>query len=81
MAYEQKLNTCGLFTNTKNDRSDLSGQITIECPTCHVSSGWWMNGWRRVSQNGTKYLALTLKPKWENATAISTANNSEDVRF
>jgi hypothetical protein len=72
MAFTPKLNTCGLFKNERNDRSDFTGQITIECPRCHASSGWWVNGWRKVSQGGVKYLYLALKPKEpksENATA------------
>jgi hypothetical protein len=39
MAFEAKPNSCGLFENTKNDRSDLTGQIQIECPRCHARLG------------------------------------------
>lgn len=81
MAYIPKPNTCGLFDNTRNDKSDLSGEIKLECPKCHATSGFWVNGWRKVSQNGLAYLSLALRPKWENATATQTANNSEDVEF
>jgi hypothetical protein len=81
MAYQQKSNTCGLFDNTRNDKSDLTGQIQIECPKCHEPSGWWVNGWRKISQNGLAYISLVLKPKSENARATPTANNSEDIRF
>jgi hypothetical protein len=81
MAYMQKPNSCGLFENTRNDKSDLTGQIHIECPKCHATSGWWVNGWRKISQNGLAYLSLALKPKQENATATPTTNNSEDVAF
>jgi hypothetical protein len=70
MAYQQKPNTCGLFDNTRNDRSDLTGQIQIECPECHATSGWWVNGWRKVSQNGLAYISLALKPKSDNAANL-----------
>lgn len=52
MAYEQRPNSCGLFENTRNDKSDLTSQIQIECPKCQATSGWWVNGWRKISQNG-----------------------------
>jgi len=71
MAYIAKPNTAGLFENTKNDRSDLTGQIQLECPRCHAISGWWINGWRKVSQGGLSYIHLALKPKLENATALN----------
>ena len=67
MAFEQKLNECGLFDNTRNDRSDLSGSITIARPHCGATSSWWVNGWRKVSQNGLAYISLALKPKSDNA--------------
>ena len=45
--FQPKPNTCGLFDNARNDRSDLSGQIKLECPHCHATSGWWVNGWKK----------------------------------
>jgi len=69
MAFAAKPNTGGLFENTKNDRSDLSGQIEIECPRCHQKTSWWMNGWRKVSQSGLSYINVVLKPKLENPAA------------
>jgi hypothetical protein len=75
MAYEPKPNTCGLFKNDRYpDRSDFTGQITIECPECPVPlecpkcrahPGWWVNDWRKVTQAGVKYCYLALKPKGE----------------
>jgi hypothetical protein len=67
MAFEPKLNSCGLFRNDRNDKSDFTGRIDIVCPKCHASSSWWVNGWRKVSQGGLKYLYLALKPKSETA--------------
>ena len=43
MGFIPKSNNCGLFENTRSDKSDLTGQIQIECPRCHASSGWWVN--------------------------------------
>jgi hypothetical protein len=64
MAYEEKLNQCRLFKNTRNDRSDMTGQITIRVP--QVPHDFGVVGERRkVSQNGLAYIQLALKPKWE----------------
>jgi hypothetical protein len=65
----------------RHPHRDLTGQIQIDCPKCHATSGWWVNGWRKVSQNGLAYLSLALKPKSENTTPSQTENNSEDVGF
>jgi hypothetical protein len=67
MAFEAKLNTCALFRNDRNDKSDLTGRIEIACPQCGAHSGFWVNGWRKVSQAGTKYLYIALKPRSETA--------------
>jgi hypothetical protein len=53
--------------NERNDRSDLNGRIDVECLHCGRRSGFWVNGWRKVSQNGVKYLSLALKPRAESA--------------
>jgi hypothetical protein len=75
MAFEAKVNTCGLFTNDRTpDKSDFSGQIQIECPKCHTTSAWWLNGWKKVSKNGLAFISLALKPKSENAIATQTSN-------
>src|SRR5262249_14115224 len=63
MAFEAKPNSCGLFKNTRNDKSDFGGKIEIECPHCHTVSGWWVNLWKRVSKSGLNYLHLGLKPR------------------
>jgi hypothetical protein len=63
MAYERKINNAGLFVNSQHsDKSDLNGQIDIACP-CGKTTAYWMNAWRRVTQAGSKYLSLSLKPK------------------
>jgi hypothetical protein len=69
--YQPKPNTCGLFDNTRNDRSDLTGQIQIECPRCHATSGWWANAWRKTSQNGLAYISLVIKPKGDTPSPRS----------
>jgi hypothetical protein len=45
--FQPRPNTCGLFDNTRDDRSDLTGQIHLECPHCHATSGWWVTGGKR----------------------------------
>jgi hypothetical protein len=47
MAYEP--NSGALFRNTRNSKSDLTGQIQVVCPECGAVSSWWMNGWHKTS--------------------------------
>ena len=61
MAFEPKLNSCGLFRNDRNDKSDLTGQIEIECPECHAATSWWVNGWRKTAKSGLAYISIALK--------------------
>lgn len=63
MAFEKKIGSCGFFKNTKNDRSDLTGDIILACPHCGSTYAAWVDGWHRVSQGGLKYINLTIKPK------------------
>jgi hypothetical protein len=78
MAFEAKVNTCGLFKNDRYpDKSDFSTQIQIESPKCHTTSAWWVNGWNKVSKNGLAFISLVLKPKQENATAYQTFRRDE----
>jgi hypothetical protein len=68
MAFQQKLNSCGLFRNDRHpEKSDFSAQIEIECPRCHTTSHFWVNAWDRVAQSGMKYLNIVLKPKSDTA--------------
>jgi hypothetical protein len=71
MAYQPKPNTCGLFKNDRNDKSDLSGQIEIEYPRCHASAQFSVNGWNKLAQSGKSYIHLALKLKSKDATAAS----------
>jgi hypothetical protein len=64
MAFERKVNECGLFPNTVHpDKSDFNAQIDIECAHCGRQTSFWMNGWRKVTKTGGKYLSLALRPK------------------
>jgi len=72
MAFQAKPNICGLFKNTRNDKSDLTGQIEIECPKCQATTSWWVNGWRKTAKSGLEYIQLALKPK------SGTAANREE---
>lgn len=84
MAFVPKVNQCGLFQNTqKPEKSDFNGQIEVECPKCHATSAFWINGWRKATQAGNKYLSIALKPKGvagERAQAQSGAAD-DDVPF
>jgi hypothetical protein len=47
MAFEQKVNTAGLFTNTKApDKSDYNAQIDVQCGHCGKVTAFWLNGWK-----------------------------------
>jgi hypothetical protein len=78
MAFEPKLNSCGLFRNDRNDKSDLTGQIEIESPKCHATTSWWVNGWRKTAKSGLAYISIALKVKEENAAATRTTTHSAD---
>jgi hypothetical protein len=67
--FQPKPNTCGLFKNDRNDKSDVTGQIEIECPKCHATSAWWVNGWRRTAKSGLEYLSVALRPKGDTPPA------------
>jgi hypothetical protein len=59
-----KVNQCGIFVNTKSpDRSDFGGRFEIECPHCKKTHDHWVDGWRKVTASGTKYLKIRLRPK------------------
>lgn len=64
MAFERKKNQCGLFPNTVSpDKSDFNGQIDVECAHCSRTTAFWMNGFRKATKAGSKYLKLILRPK------------------
>jgi hypothetical protein len=69
MAFQPKLNSGGLFKNTRNTKSDMTGSIQIECARCHATSDFWMNAWNKISQGGLEYIQVALKLKAQNATA------------
>jgi hypothetical protein len=69
MAFQPKDNECGLFINTRNDKSDLDGVIAVECPACSNVSAFSVSGWHKVSANGLKSIKLVLKPKRRSAPA------------
>ena len=64
MAFERKVGECGLFPNTVHpDKSDYNGQLDVECAYCGRQTSFWINGWRKVTKTGGKYLSLALRPK------------------
>jgi hypothetical protein len=79
VAFERKPNQCGLFVNTKSpDKSDYNAQIDVQCPNCNVLTSYWVNGWRKVSNSGMKFISLALRAKQSRASA--TVDDS-DVPF
>jgi hypothetical protein len=64
MAFERKPNKCGLFVNTRSpDRSDYDAQLDVQCPSCNALTTYWVNGWRKVSSSGLKFISLALRAK------------------
>ena len=60
----ERLASAGLFPNTAHpDKSDFNGQIEVECAFCGKQTSFWINGWRKVTRAGGKYLSLSLRPK------------------
>ncbi len=66
MAFEQKNNSGSLFANdrkkSEND-PDLTGSIKVD------GKEFWLSGWRRQSQAGTTFLALSVRDKNAQANA------------
>lgn len=62
--FERRKNEAGVFPNTTHpDKSDYNGQIDVECAHCGKQTSFWINGWRKVTKTGGKYLSLSLRPK------------------
>lgn len=82
--YEEKPNCCNLFENTRSpDRSDLTGEISVVCGYCGGVSSYWANAWRKLSQKGTSYIRIALKPKGSRAETANTtpASDRENRRY
>lgn len=75
MAFERKVNECGLFPNTVHpDKSDFNAQIDVQCEHCGKTTGYWLNGWRKITRTGGKYISLALRAK--SASAVRTSKDS-----
>ncbi len=74
MAYERRVNECGLFANTTHpDKSDFNALLDVECGHCGKVTNFWVNGWKKVAKSGKKYLSLSLRPK---TTAASNSHSA-----
>jgi hypothetical protein len=62
MAYDRKVGDSALFKNSRNSMSDVDGQVNLECE-CGKKTGYWINGWRKETANGTRFLSLKFKAK------------------
>jgi hypothetical protein len=77
--YERKVNRCGLFPNTLHpDKSDFNAQLDIECGHCGKVTNFWVNGWRKVTASGGKYLSLSLRRKTPDANSYPASSASND---
>jgi hypothetical protein len=82
--FERRKNEAGLFPNTAHpDKSDFNGQLDVECAHCGRVTCFWLNGWRKVTKTGGKYLSLSLRPKkvgehGRTAPAAHVANHMDD---
>jgi len=62
--FQPKVGEAGLFANTKTpDKSDVNGRIEIECPRCNQTQDYWVDGWRKNTHQGTRYLKIRLHPR------------------
>jgi hypothetical protein len=80
MSYDRKVGDSALFKNSRNSLSDVDGQVELECE-CGKKTGYFINGWRKETANGTRYLALKFKTKGlsaPKAAARDTASGSEE---
>jgi hypothetical protein len=75
--FQPKQNEAGLFANTRNDKSDFTGRIELECPHCNQSQGYWVDGWKRQTQQGSKYLKIRLRPRQPGRGPNETQSNRE----
>jgi hypothetical protein len=62
VAYERKVGESALFKNSRNSMSDVDGQVELECE-CGKKTGYLINGRRKETANGTRFLSLRFKPK------------------
>jgi hypothetical protein len=82
MGFERKVNECGLFANTLHpDKSDFNAQIDVECGHCGKVTGFWINGWKKVTKTGGKYISLSLRPKTMHSrpAGAAPANDGDDI--
>lgn len=64
MAYEQKPNSGSLWPNDRKEKEthpDLRGSINVD------GVDYWISAWGKVSNNGTDWLSLSVKPKDEQS--------------
>jgi hypothetical protein len=83
MAYERRVNQCGIFPNTAQpEKSDFNGQLALQCAHCSRVTDYWLSGWRKVTKAGGKYLSLSLRPKRigeHGQTGTASAAKEDDI--
>jgi hypothetical protein len=77
--YERKVNQAGLFPNTlRPEKSDFNAQLDVECGQCGKVTNFWVNGWRKITQSGGKYIALSLRSKAAASNSHSASPEAKD---
>lgn len=78
MTYD-RTNTGSIFTNDRKEKDthpDSTGSANID------GKEYWINAWRKTSQNGKKFLSLSFRPKEEkpvpSAVSVPTGDDFED---
>ena len=80
MSYERKVGESALFKNTKSPKlSDYNGSITQVCK-CGERTDYFIDGWAKTSQSGTRYVSLRLKAKGPKVESTATAVD-RDIEF
>jgi hypothetical protein len=77
--FQTKPNTGTIFRNTdkqKDEDRDYSGSLNVA-----GAGEFWVSGWIKVSQRGTKYLSLSVKPKQEAAKSAGAAPFNDAITF
>jgi len=76
MAYEQRDMSGSLFPNQKKQQenhADYNGTVMVD------GKEYWLNGWRKETSNGTKWMSLALKLKEPRSGQSNDAPSNVDM--
>ena len=68
MSYEKKhyVNSGSIGVNQRKEidnHPDRSGSVNITCPKCQRESQFWISGWLKEGNDGSKFMSLSFKEK------------------